>query len=342
MRSGIFARMALAVALGWATPAIAGDPQPSEIALARRLFAEARTAEEAKDWPMAASKLRDAISIKETSGLRFHLAYCEEQQGLLVEALVDYGRADDLAGDKNDEFRAQIPARRAALEKRIPTVTLLFPRDPSTAQLTVDGRAAPSTSLGKPIPVNPGKHAFSVSVPGFAPFTADLSLNESDAVVTNVVLAPETTGGAPPPPEASIPQPTRPRVGSTSHARTYVLAGEAAIALGALAVGIAFTLQAASEDERANADRAALPGATPEDKGSACAAKTSEVCRDLEAATDEARRDRFIAQLGLIGAGVGAAAFAGTYVLWPTRRQQVVMRPWLSPNAGGFSVVGRF
>src|SRR5258708_182583 len=116
-----YAWMAALAVLAMDRAAIADGPQPAEIALARRLFADARPAEDAKDWPTAASKLREAISIKETPGLRFHLAYCEEQQGSLVEALVDYERADDLSADMNEEFRAQIPARRTALQKRIPT-----------------------------------------------------------------------------------------------------------------------------------------------------------------------------------------------------------------------------
>src|SRR5258708_22496907 len=138
-----------ALALG--TPALLADPLPTEIALARRLFADARSAEEAKDWAGAATKLRDAIAIKETAGLRFHLAYCEEQQGMLVEALVDYERADDLSVDKNEELRSQIPLRRTSLQKRIPTVTLLLARDPAEAHLSVDGQVLASTSFGKPI-----------------------------------------------------------------------------------------------------------------------------------------------------------------------------------------------
>ena len=170
-----FARFAAMAVLALETAALAADPPPTEIALARRLFAEARTAEESKDWPAAAAKLRDAISIKETSGLRFHLAYCEEQQGHLVEALVDYERADDISVGKDEDLRSQIPARRTSLQRRIPTVTLLFPRDPSSASLTVDGRSLRSTSFGKPMPLNPGKHAFTVSSPGFSVFTTELS-----------------------------------------------------------------------------------------------------------------------------------------------------------------------
>src|SRR6266542_602657 len=114
-----------AVALGIST--LGADAVPTEIALARRLFTEARAAEDAKDWPLATAKLREAISIKETAGLRFHLAYCEEQQSMLVEALIDYERSQDLTAGTNDDLRKQVPAKRESLHKRIPTITLLTP-----------------------------------------------------------------------------------------------------------------------------------------------------------------------------------------------------------------------
>jgi len=343
MRKQPFACLAALAVLALPTFALAADPPSTEIALARRLFAEARTAEEAKDWSAAVSKLRDAISIKETSGLRFHLAYCEEQQGMLVEALVDYERAEDLSVEKDEELRSQLPARRASLQKRIPTVTLLFARDPATARLAADGRPLASTSFGKPIPLNPGKHAFAVSSPGFATFTTELLLNEGDAVVTNVVLVPEAnvdavsaSSGA-----AAAAAPSATGRGARSPSRTYVLVGEAAATLGALAVGIAFTLEGAADDERAANDRLKLTSVN------ACAPTPARpevpaICADLAAAVDDAQRDRFIARLGFIGAGVGAAAFAATLVLWPSRRPQAAIHPWIGPGSRGLSLEGSF
>jgi hypothetical protein len=323
------------------------DPLPTEIALARRLFADAKVAEEAKDWPTAASRLRDAISIKETSGLRFHLAYCEEQQGLLVEALVDYERADDLSVDRNDDFRAQIPARRASLRKRIPTVTLVPTHDAASDRLTIDGHRLSSASLGKPIPLNPGRHAFVVSSPGSIPFSTDLSLKEGDAVVTNIVLAPEPSQNPVPvlheaPPKVRVPNANGATTGG-SRAQVYVLVGEGAIVLGGLAVGVAFTLRAASEDERASRDRANL-GRTPGEMSVGCTSQPQNVatCADIAAAVDNAGRDRVMALVGFIGAGVGAVAFAGTLILWPSARPQTAIRPWFAPDTTGLSVAGRF
>jgi hypothetical protein len=286
--------MAAVAVLTLGTSAMAADPLPTEIALARRLFSDARTAEDAKDWPTAVSKLRDAISIKETPGLRFHLAYCEEQQGMLVEALVDYERADDLSMDKNDEFRAQIPGRRTSLQKRIPTVTLLFARDPATAQLTIDRHALPSTSFGKPIPLNPGKPPFRY-VAGLRLVATELSLNETDAVVTDVVLVPE---GRPTSVDIGRRNPSMGPV-STSRAakmssptRTYVLVGEAAVAArchgGRNRVHAARYIRRRTGGWRSSQS----PGANANEKTDACVAppKNAALCADLAAAVDQARK----------------------------------------------------
>src|SRR6476646_6993074 len=150
--------LACLMALLLGTAPLSADPVSAEIVLARALFAEARAAEEAKDWALAASKLRDAIAIKETGGLRFHLAYCEEQQGMLVEALVDYERAEDLLTPPNDDFRAQLHSKKESLHKRIPTITLVMPPEVTDATLTVDDHPLSPAFLGKAIPLNPGRH----------------------------------------------------------------------------------------------------------------------------------------------------------------------------------------
>src|SRR5687767_14734210 len=85
-----------------ASPSAAAEPSPSEISVARRLFDEGRAAADAARWAEAAGKFRRALAIKDTPGIRFHLARCEEEQGAFVEALIEYDRARELidAGTK--------------------------------------------------------------------------------------------------------------------------------------------------------------------------------------------------------------------------------------------------
>jgi hypothetical protein len=324
------------------------DPLPAEIALARRLFTEARTAESNKDWSTAGSRLRDAIAIKETAGLRFHLAYCEEQQGMLVEALNDYERAEDLLTQPNDDFRAQLPSKKESLHKRIPTITLVMPPEVTDATLTVDDHPLSSAFLGKAIPLNPGRHTVVVSSPSRTTFTAELALNETDAVVTNAPMLPVAKPLAPPAlSTAAMPGPANaesPSPPGGSRVRTYVLIGEAAVSVGALALGIGYTVAASSEDSSAERDHATLAQLAPTRMGTACAPPVVDatICARLPEWTERARNDRFAATIGFIGAGVGAAAFAGTFILWPATRAKVAIVPFALSRVGGLSVAGEF
>jgi tetratricopeptide (TPR) repeat protein len=341
MKKGSLAWL-LALLLG--TSPLAADAIPTEIVLARALFAEARMAEDVKDWPLAASKLQEAIAIKETGGLRFHLAYCEEQQGMLVEALVDYERSDDLTAGTTEEFRAQLPAKRESLRRRIPTITLLVPPKPPNQALTVDGHTMPSAVLGKPIPLNPGHHTLVLTAPEHAAFTTQVSLNETDAVVANAILAP-----LPKRPLVSTLKPSSPSVASALQptpdisanngwpTRTYVLIGEAAVALGALGVGIGYTLQASSKDELAARLRQQVGSSN------ACGDQPAhpEQCAALQRANDDGKTGQFIARIGFIGAGVAAASFVGTLILWRPPAKVAII-PSFAPGAAQLSVAAHF
>ena len=341
MKKGPLAWM---VALILGISPLAADPISAEIVLARALFAEARAAEEAKDWTLAASKLRDAIAIKETGGLRFHLAYCEEQQGLLVEALVDYERSDDLTVGAAEEFRAQLPAKRESLRRRIPTVTLLVPPTPTNVTLTVNGHPMPSAVLGKPIPLNPGRHTLVVTAPEHAAFTTQVSLNETDAVVANALLTPlpkrPVVSALKPSatPVVASPPPIPDVATSTGlHTRTYVLIGEAAVALGAVGVGIGYTLRASSEDERVDWFKQQLKSNT------ACNTQPAnpQLCADLQRVASDAKRDHLIARIGFIAAGAAAASFVGTLILWRPPAKVAII-PSFAPGAAELWVATHF
>jgi len=320
-------------------PALAAEPTPAEIAAARRLFAEARSAEDAEDWATAASRLRDAISIKETPGLRFHLAYCQEHLGMLVEALVDYERAEEAARSRNDEVGRQVGPRKEALRRRIPTITILLPEDVRDAALTIDGRAVASALLGKPVPQNPGQHHVVASAPGRASFAADLVLSEADSVVATAALAPIPSPSPPSP--APLGDPVAPSEASRatgSSARTYVLVGEAALSLAALGIGVGYVLSASAADERADRARSLLP-----DPSSSCASGPKPpACADLEQANADARDRRFVSRMAFVGAGVGAAGLAATWLLWRTPSSKRAVAPIVAAGMVGIYARARF
>lgn len=303
----------------------AASPAAPDIARARRLFSEAVAAEDKKDWQLAASKLREAIAIKETAGLRFHLAYCEEQMGRLVEALTEYDRAAELAANDpnaSDVRRLLGPSRRELL-RRIPTLMVTLPEGIADASLEVNGRKMSSSLFGQPIQRNPGLATVRVTIPGHEPFLRDLLLAEGDTVVVTVTAVP-----LPAPPidfEESAKDPETTDKESLDEAtsspplRTWILVGEATLATAALGIGIGYHLAANAADDRADAARSALAAQGPL-ANAQCSTPTEAartLCADLARNVADASSHRRIATAGFIAAGVSAAAFAGTWLFWP-------------------------
>ena len=184
--------MALGIgALVFSTHAARAEPSATEIATARRLFAEATELRSAGKWSEAGSKLRDAISIKETAGLRFHLAHCEEQLGQLVSAARDYDRADELirAGAKAEDVATLLAPARAALAERVPSLLVKIPPDARRASVSIDGTPMPPALLGKPMPLDPGPHTVEAAAADRTPFTIEVRLAEGEDRVVEEFVA---------------------------------------------------------------------------------------------------------------------------------------------------------
>lgn len=303
---------------------------PSEIAVARRLYDQARKLETKRDWEQAAAKLEQAIAIKDTPGLRYHLAYCEQHAGHWVRALDDYDRARELiqGGVRAPLVERLVGPARDALRKRVPTLTVKLPEDVTNATLELDGKRVPTALIGQPTPLNTGQHTVRVSAPGRQPFAVSLTLKESETRVVNAELR------APPPPPPNSAQapaaalaPAPAEKPAASSARTIALIAEGAVTLAGLGVGIGYTLAASSADSRATDARNVIDRASGGSPG-ACSAPqptTESACADLQSAVSDRDRDRTVATVGFVSAGVGAAAAVATWFLWrPAHRSQNV------------------
>ncbi len=325
---------------------------PAEIAVARRLFGEATKLEHDKQWADAAKKLKGALDIKETPGLRYHLAFCEENMGQLVQALVDYDRAAEMIADgvKAPDVETRLAAARKALKKRVPTLTVTMPADAAGAKLSVDGHRMAASVAGQPMPLDPGKHKVEVDADGYQPFLATVALAEGDRKTTAAKL--EKVDAAP---AAAAPTPAAPPAADTGtkHGgfplRTVVLIGEGAVTLAGLGVGIGYTVARGNASSRADDAQAAIDKKTgnPGDPA-ACSNASADVqssCDALRSALSDKDNDGKIATVGFIGAGVGAAATVVTWLLWKPAAEQHALAVTVQPVAGGGmlgGVSGRF
>jgi tetratricopeptide (TPR) repeat protein len=342
--------LAFAVAVACSAVAASGAAEPSagEIAVARKLYREAVALEEAAKWSEAEAKLREAIAIKETPGLRFHLAVTQEKQGKLVEALVDYDRAEEMVqrGTRAPDVEQLLGSAREAVRARIPTVTVKAPADAKQLALSIDGKAFAPSLVGKPIPLNPGKHTVRLTAAGAKPYQSEFTLAESEELGVQAKLEPEVAAPA----AGSAGSTSAPvdlgEAGSSSSARNLVLLGEAAFTVAALAVGIGFMLYRADRQEQVDKAQGYIDADTKSCTNPAPAPGSAAMsaCDAMPGLTEERDNAAMWAMVGFIGAGVGAAAMVGTYLLWKPERRDSSARFGAAPIPGGaaLGIAGAF
>lgn len=303
---------------------------PSELTVARQLFDEGKAAEDAGEFRLAAEKFRRAASIKDTPGIRFHLARCEEELGTFVEALLDYDRARELlaSGMKAADVEKLLPSARERAQSKVALLTIKLPPQVGGASVELDGTALSVSVLDVAMPINPGKHRITASAAGRADYANDLELKSGESIQLELELpaAPERPRSEPTPAAAAAPSvsgaSSRPRADAAIQPRTAVLVGEAALVAAGLTTGVVFTvLRSAANDRYDTATQAVLAevgGSDP--NGVACSGEMApEPCADLAEAGRDRTRAANIAAVGFIAAGVSAAAFGLTYWLWPER-----------------------
>jgi hypothetical protein len=319
---------------------VRAEPSAADIKTARRLFSEAEELRASGDCKEAASRLRQAIAIKETPGLRFHLAYCEEHTGALLSARSDYARAAELVagGVSAPDVESLLDPALKALAERLPTVQVRLPAYASDARVQLDGRDLLATSLGTPLALDPGAHTVLAEAAGYDRFLVEFSVGEGEDRVVDVAFRRSSlsTTSAPSPSPLSAEVQTD---GGAFGAREAVLIGEAALALAGVGVGVAFRFKRASADDDARKLDLQLG-----DSRGACIGAVGAVAADCSALRSKVSdRDQAanVSTGAFIGAGVFAAAAVATFVLWPKHRP-AERSVALVPAPGGAVVYGTF
>lgn len=340
--------IAAVIALG--SPALgqpASEPSAAEVAIARAHFSEAEKLMKQGDWAAAIDKLEQVVAIKESAGVRFHLAMAQEQLGRLVDALNNLDRAGEIIRDgaSEPETAKLIAPAREALLARIPTVTLKCAEPcPPNAMLTIDGKSVNLVLLGEPILLDPGEHRIELDAPGRGRWGTTVTLEQGAREEISAVLP----KSSPRPESASTPPPTRDVAASEqpepSRTRDYVLIGEGALTLIGLGVGIGFYIANGNAKERAESLQTS--------DTTSCAAPTDPQeqrrCADLRDAVDDQNRYAVLSTTGFVVAGLGAASLVATYVLWKPEPHAARTRrtPLLSASAapGNYHLLleGRF
>jgi len=300
--------------LCWDGAALAA-PGSDDLPRARALFREAEQLERDARWQAAAVKLEAALGVKETPGLRYHLAFCQERLGQLVKALDNYERAGALiaAGADAPDVSDLLGVARADLEQRVPTLTVRVSGSYQGVRMLIDEQAVDANRVGHPIRLDPGTHHLRVEAADHHPFELEVTLAERDRKLMAPELDPRLL-----PAVSTGEGPASPADTAGSPARNVVLVAEAAVAVAALGVGIGYSVARARAERRAADARSELDelGAT---ESSAChdpPGRLADACAELADANRDGIRASDRATIGFIGAGIAAAATIATWYFW--------------------------
>lgn len=319
-----------------AEPARAEQAQPSALELerARAAFAEGRALMDQRNWAAAAAKFRDAAGVKNTPGLRYHIALCEENAGRVVEAETEYLIARGLLAEQPaEDVAALIAPALERIEQATPRLRLVMPSGVSNARVELDGRALAEAELRADLRVNPGRHQLRVEALGHEPFALEFEARPSEVQSIAVRLAPRQ-----PAPAAEPAVGTRDRFGW----RTATLIGTATLSAAGLGVGIWGLIERSSAAERVGRHEATVRERAGYLEG-ACSgpgADLTATCADLEQALDDQDRATAFAVGGLVTTLTGLAATTATLLFW--REEGVVVQASIAPERGALTVSGRY
>lgn len=295
--------------LGWSAHAWAQAPE-TDRNLAQSLFEQARQLMGAGRFEEACPKLEESQRLDPGGGTQLNLGLCHEKQGKIATAWTDFKGALSLARrDGRQERAAAAEERIAALEPRLPWLTLAVAGAAEGEQVTLDGAAVGKAAWGSPIAIDPGTHVLSASAFGRKPWSGTVSVvvgeklrvsipelettTTAPSLVPTVVPSPNSTPElartAVPPPN-SAPELARSARPSGRNTAAWIIGGTGVVALG---IGTIFGVRTLAKKKDSDAQ-------CPTD---------ASCSREGVTLNDEAHTSAWISDigfgLGIVGVGVG-------------------------------------
>ncbi len=185
-RSAAFIALALAASL----LAEAGSPraQPSEPARdpagAEALFKRGLEALEKNDWAKACPQFEASSKLDPSVGAQINVARCAEHDGKLARAWAEYQKARVLnretpGAKRKKDVEEFLDGAITKLEPRLPYVTVKLAHRPEGLRVERDGIDLPLEGLGQAVPVDPGRHVYTATAPGYRPLRQEIDLAEA-------------------------------------------------------------------------------------------------------------------------------------------------------------------
>ena len=180
-------------------PPSAQAQDKKELSKARAQFQRAIEQEQAGNYTQALEQFRDVGQVRMTPQVRFHIATCEEKLGRLVTALGGYELALADAETVGEDFKNEVDAAVTRLRASIPKLLIQRGTGADAAVIELDGVALGASSVGVPVPLDPGPHSVNAKAPGYEAFSQTVTINENEQKTVDVELTaePEPVAAAP-------------------------------------------------------------------------------------------------------------------------------------------------
>jgi hypothetical protein len=131
---------------------------------AEKLFQDGKKLVAAGKLAEGCEALRKSNELEESVGTYLNLADCEEKRGRIATAWEAFIRGRALATQKNHPAAAEADKRAAALEKKLPYLTVRTPATkPPGFVVKRDGKEVPAAELDQQIPIDPGRYEIEAS-----------------------------------------------------------------------------------------------------------------------------------------------------------------------------------
>jgi hypothetical protein len=227
----------------------------TELSKARAQFQRAIELEQAGNYTTALETFRDVGQVRMTPQVRFHIASCEEKLGRLVTALGGYQLAYSDADSVGEDFKGEVERAVTRLEASIPKLMIKRGSGAEAAEIQLDGELLGASSVGVPVPLDPGPHAITAKAPDSLPFNQTVTIAENEQKTVEVTLTPIPQEERAPVNMQGPPQP-KPR----SHVVPYVIGGVGVASL--IGSGVLFAVRQSTLSDlegKCGADRQSCP-----------------------------------------------------------------------------------
>jgi hypothetical protein len=270
--------------------------------------------------------LARSFQLQPSARAALNLSDCEQRLGDLVAAQAHAAQGADLARQqKSDELARVADEQLAAIEQRLPRLTVKLVDGAPDCAISRDGVVLPAPALGTAVAVNAGAHVIVVDCPGHASRSFDASVAEGDRSETDVSPGPLLASSSTPPVQSVPPEGSPSPAPRASHNGTVAPVVVMGIGATGLVVGLVSALEA-------NAKHASLLANCSSDGA----------CPVTE--RDDISAFHTFRTVSTVAYALGGAALVGGAVWWlvavSTHPSPTAARLWIGPGAAGIG--GRF